>query len=104
MNETCNKENVKWSYRKEAYGFFFWFYRNNPNKKVMKTYNESKLLSKVEKDVFSLLKKDPKLTAANLALEIHKSERTVKRAIKELNNNRYIERIGSNKNGYWKIL
>ena len=49
MDEVCNEENIKWSYRKEGYGFFFEFFRNNPNGKTIKTNNELNTLSKIEK-------------------------------------------------------
>ena len=29
VNEYCNQQNVQWSFRKEAYGFFFEFVRTN---------------------------------------------------------------------------
>ena len=29
VNEYCNQQNIKWSFRKEAYGFFFEFFRLN---------------------------------------------------------------------------
>ena len=53
--------------------------------------------------VFDLIKKDPKLTAAELTEKSGLSIATVKRHIKKLKENGKIERIGSDKTGYWKV-
>ena len=50
------------------------------------------------------LVKSPQLTAANLSLIINKSKRTAERYLKSLQENGYIERKGSDKTGYWKVL
>lgn len=39
VNEYCNQQNVKWSFRKEAYGFFFEFVRTN-GQTVVQTNND----------------------------------------------------------------
>ncbi len=54
--------------------------------------------------VFSLIQKNNKITANELAQKLNISLSTVKRRIKVLKNNGKIERIGSDKTGYWKIL
>ena len=35
VNEYCNQQNIKWSFRKEAYGFFFEFVRTNVTSKFV---------------------------------------------------------------------
>lgn len=58
----------------------------------------------VNDTVFSLLEKDGKLTAAELSQTLNISVSTVRRRIKTLKEKGKIERIGSDKTGYWKII
>lgn len=53
--------------------------------------------------VFLLIKQNNKITANEISEGLKLSLSTVKRKIKELKNNGKIERIGSDKTGYWKI-
>ena len=53
--------------------------------------------------VFSLIKQDKNITANEISERLEISLSTVRRKIKELRNNGKIERIGSDKTGYWKI-
>jgi len=57
----------------------------------------------VNDTVFSLIKQDKNITANEISERLEISLSTVRRKIKELRNNRKIERIGSDKTGYWKI-
>ena len=50
------------------------------------------------------MKEDNTISAGRIAEKIGKDKRTVERTIKTLKNQGYIERIGSDKTGYWKIL
>ncbi len=54
--------------------------------------------------VFSLIKRDTKITAKEISERLKMSLSTVKRKIKALRDNGKIERIGSDKTGYWKIM
>lgn len=56
------------------------------------------------KDVLTLLKENPYLTRKELALLLTKSESSIYRELSSLEENGLIKRVGSNKNGYWKIL
>lgn len=53
--------------------------------------------------VFSLIKQDNKITATQISQRLNISLSTAKRRIKELKEQKIIERIGSDKTGYWKI-
>jgi fido (protein-threonine AMPylation protein) len=57
----------------------------------------------VNDTVFSLIKQDNKITANEISERLKMSLSTVRRKIKELRNNEKIERIGSDKTGYWRI-
>lgn len=57
----------------------------------------------VNDTVFYLIKENNKITATEISKQLKKSLSTVKRKIKELKNSGKIERIGSDKTGYWNI-
>jgi len=57
----------------------------------------------VNDTVFSLIKQDKNITANEISERLEISLSTVRRKIKVLRNNGKIERIGSDKTGYWKI-
>ncbi len=58
----------------------------------------------VNDTVFSLIKQDNKITATEIGDRLKMSLSTVRRKIKELRDNRKIERIGSDKTGHWKVI
>lgn len=58
----------------------------------------------VNDTVFSLIKQDNKITAKEISERLKMSLSTVRRKIKELRDNKKIERIGSDKAGHWKII
>lgn len=57
----------------------------------------------VNDTVFSLIKQNNKITATQISESLNISLSTVKRRIKELKKQEIIERIGSDKTGYWQI-
>ncbi len=57
----------------------------------------------VNDTVFSLIKQDRNITAKKMSERLKMSLSTVRRKIKELRTNGKIERIGSDKTGYWRI-
>ena len=95
VNELCLKQNVSWTFRKEAYGFFFEFIRTNVQINVH--------LTEQEQIVFNLIGSNDRITKEELAVRINKSEKTVQRIISKLISNNFIERVGSNKDGFWKV-
>ena len=46
----------------------------------------------------------PNITQEELARLLDVNKRTIIRNFKVLLENNYIERVGANKNGYWKII
>jgi ATP-dependent DNA helicase RecG len=50
-----------------------------------------------------LLRKDPRLTNAELIKITGKSQRTITRVLAALKGKELIARMGSNKSGYWKV-
>lgn len=60
-------------------------------------------LSKKEIQVFNMIKKNSNITQKQLSSKTGLSISSIKRILKILNENKYIERIGGTR-GYWKIL
>ncbi len=72
------------------------------NRKVLP--DESGTVNKTEKSVLELLSANTNITVAELMQKTGKAERTVKRALASLKEKGLIERVGSDKTGYWKVL
>ena len=99
VNNLCNENNITWNYRKEAYGFFFEFIR--PKNLA---YENKENLTKQEEIVVNMIASKEKLSKKEIALKLNKSEKTVQRIISSLISKNLIERNGSNKIGYWKLV
>jgi Predicted transcriptional regulator containing an HTH domain and an uncharacterized domain shared with the mammalian protein Schlafen len=54
--------------------------------------------------VFSLIQQNKNITAVEISERLELSPNTVKRKIKKLKEQGIIERVGSDKTGYWKII
>ena len=54
--------------------------------------------------VFTVIKQNPKITINELVEKTGKSRPTVTRALSSLKKQNRIERVGANKNGYWRIV
>ena len=61
-------------------------------------------INELDADVLSWLRDDPYLTVSELAEKSGKSQRTITRALMSLKAKHLIERNGSNKTGYWKVI
>ena len=66
------------------------------------TFNESLLMPNQNK-VFNALKSHPTITIIDLSILLNLGTTQVSKIISDLKNLDKIERVGSNKNGYWKI-
>lgn len=98
VNELCTEAGVAWTFRKEAYGFFFEFIRS----KRKAAANDSDLTS-AEQEVLKLIGDNPRISKSELAASMQKSDKTVQRATKSLSERGMIERVGSSKSGYWTV-
>lgn len=61
-------------------------------------------ISVTEQAVLAALKKKERITKVELQKETSFGKSTIDRAIKVLKEKGLIERVGSNKTGYWKII
>ena len=53
--------------------------------------------------ILRLLKENPRLTRAELATMLGKSEHTIKEHIAQLKKKGVLRRVGSDRNGYWEV-
>ena len=60
-------------------------------------------MGKVEKVIYQEISKDDKITIDKLTKKLQKDRRTITRNIKLLKNKGILQRIGSDKNGYWQV-
>ena len=103
----CNEANVTVSYINEETAFTLEFSRDDRNNPP--NYGEinggiNDRITEAELMLLSLLKQSPSMTNAELAESSGKSERTISRLLAALKNRKLIQRIGSKKTGYWKVL
>ena len=92
------------------------FYRKTKNDSVWQNGNETDgivngsesvtvniFLNKNEQAVYCLLEKNPYYTRQELADATSKSLRTIQRTLDSLRKKDLVERIGSDKSGYWEV-
>jgi Fic family protein len=60
-------------------------------------------VNEAEKMALREIRKNPHITYEELSKKIKKTEKTVQRTISSLKKKNLIERVGSDKTGYWKI-
>ena len=60
-------------------------------------------LNEIQVKILELIKENKNMTQKEMAEKIGISSRTIERNIKNLKKNEILEKIGSKKNGYWKI-
>ena len=74
------------------------------NKKITDVFKEDMSLNKLQNSILKLIMDKPNITQEELARLLDVNKRTIIRNFKVLLENNYIERVGANKNGYWKII
>ncbi len=93
--ELCDRNNIKYNYGTDGFGFYFEFYRNKVS------YNT---LNDIENKIVEYLKQNNKIKSVKeISSHLSKSDATLKRALTRLVEKNIIIRIGSKKNGYWKL-
>ena len=60
-------------------------------------------LTKNERSILESIEKNPRITQVQLAEHLNLTEQYIRKLIKKLKNAALIQRIGSNKTGFWKI-
>ena len=108
IRDTCAEAGVRFEYEQGHGTTTVRFHRNDPFQDARGealAHSDSEWgLSLSATRVLNALSSNPALTAAELSEELDLSPRQVQRATKELRDGGVIERVGSDKNGTWKIL
>lgn len=99
------------TYDKEIFEFFpnhirvtVPFSRNEFKENVILSSNiANDNLNKLQKSIIKLIMDKPNITQEELARLLDVNKRTIIRNFKGLLDEKYIERVGANKNGYWQI-
>ena len=65
--------------------------------------NDCEKLTKIEKEILEIIIENPEITQVNIANRLGIVTKTVQRGIATLKTKGIIERVGSNKKGYWEI-
>lgn len=104
--EECLSNNVKVEFRKEKIGFTIIFYRKNyeKEKNVGVNVGVNVVLNSTQRKILQLISQNQNITEKELASNIRTSVRTIERNINILKKKSILERIGTDKVGYWKIL
>ena len=80
------------------------FSRNEFKENVVSLENiKNENLNKLQKSIIKLIMDKPNITQEELARLLDVNKRTIIRNFKGLLDEKYIERVGANKNGYWQI-
>lgn len=74
-----------------------------PSSGLTAEHNQDKL-NKTQERILKELRNNPNITQTKLISKLKISNSTVYKNIRYLKENEYIERVGSNKSGYWKII
>ena len=97
------------TYDKEIFKFFpnhirvtVPFNKNKFREKLVRKEN-FKNLSKLQNSIINLIMDKPNITQEELARLLDVNKRTIIRNFKVLLEEKYIRRVGANKNGYWEI-
>lgn len=111
INSLCKDAKIRYSYQVSDFGFTFIIYRNTESS--AKKINDNDVtanvtvnvtLNKTEQAVYNLLVINQNYTRDELAEATSKTVRTIQRVLDSLKAKDLIERAGSDKTGYWKIL
>ena len=102
INSLCKDAGCKYSYENSELGFTFILYRSDSNN-VTVNVADNVTLNKTEQSVLAILSKHSDYTRAQIAESISKTVRTVQRVLDSLREKGLIERVGSDKDGYWRV-
>ena len=71
---------------------------------ISDTRRVTEKVTEEERQVTELLREDSTYTTAKLAESLGVSRKTVSKRLKNLKERRIIERVGSDRKGYWKLF
>ncbi len=98
----CGNNNTEYEYQNDEYGFSFIFKR----RLIDNIFNKEESLkpNATSSKIIKLLAENPYCTSAELSKRIGKSTLTIQRHLSKLVSDGQLERIGSRKTGFWKVI
>lgn len=103
--KVCAESNVEYEYNNDEFGFTFIFKRSEKQSlsdKINDRKNDK--INSLDRAILKMLEENAYMTIPDLSEKVQKSEATVHRHLNALVDKRIIERIGSRKTGYWKVV
>lgn len=101
---SCDKQGISYKYGNNDFGFVFEFIRKKTYSTNISTKPPLNNINNTDEKIYTIIKNYPGYNKFKISKLIGKTEMTVQRSIKKLIELNYIERVGSNKTGYWKIV
>ena len=110
--ETCQEEKIETRFEDRKTAFFAVVYRKDIEGLIANTekslnnnvpINVPVKITETEKQIIYLMSNNPNITQKQLAEKLNVTEKTIKRNTLKLKEKGILVRIGSDKNGYWKI-
>lgn len=101
-----NIHQVKVEFRKEKIGFTIIFYRKNyeQENEVTKNVGVNVGVNSTQRKILELIEQNQNITQKEIASKLKTTLRTIERNINVLKEKDIIERVGTDKVGYWKII
>lgn len=103
INTLCQDAGIRYAYQDDEQGFKFILYRRQLQSDIPSVTMDV-TLNGTEMSVLAILKQKPDSSRQEIANQISKTVRTVQRAMDSLREKGYIERVGSKRDGVWKVL
>lgn len=109
----CKDDNLKVEFEDRKTAFFVVVYRKNLDELIENTEkildtkkvdSKDKNLTDIEMKILKLIVKNPKMTQKDMAKELGVTDKTIRRNIANLKQVNLIERVGSDRSGYWEII
>jgi len=104
MYDECNSNGVKLDFREEKIGFTIIFYRKNFEKSERHNVPVNVGVNKTQKRILEIIFSNNNITQEELTSELNVSIRTIERNVSTLRKKGFLNRVGSDKNGYWEIV
>lgn len=80
------------------------YFRNNDFEKKTEEIIKITNLNEIQKSILKLIMDKPNITQEELGKLLGVTLKTISRNFKYLLENKYVKRVGPNKNGYWEII
>ena len=108
--EECTENQVRVEFRKEKIGFTIIFYRKNYDKEneiaknIGVNVGVNVGVNSTQRKILELIEENQSITQKEIASKLKTTVRTIERNVNILKEKEILQRIGTDKAGYWKII